>query len=289
MGIKFNLTNSSKILLYLIDGKVKYNNYNKILFNGVSMQIQLIGLTEIPLVNEGDNLQELILKSTNLQGITLNDGDILVVAETLISKAEGNFIDLESIVPSTKAMELAEKTGKDPKLVEAIIQESNEIIRVGPDFIVSETKHSFICANAGIDESNVDEGKATPIPINPDKSALQLRNNLENSTQKDLAVIISDTQGRPFREGAVGVAIGVSGINSLWNRQGEIDLYGRELQTTQIAVADELAASASLIMGQADEGIPVVIIKGYNNFNNLRNVVGGAKSLIRPKKFDAFR
>jgi coenzyme F420-0:L-glutamate ligase/coenzyme F420-1:gamma-L-glutamate ligase len=253
------------------------------------MQIQLIGLTEIPLVNEGDNLQELILKSANLQGITLDDGDILVVAETLISKAEGNFIDLESMVPSTKAMELAEKTGKDPKLVEAIIQESTEIIRVGPDFIVSETKHGFICANAGIDESNVDEGKATPMPINPDKSALQLRNNLENSTQKDLAVIISDTQGRPFREGAVGVAIGVSGINSLWNRQGEIDLYGRELQTTQIAVADELAASASLIMGQVDEGIPVVIIKEYNSFNNLRNVVDGAKSLIRPKKFDAFR
>lgn len=253
------------------------------------MQIQLIGLTEIPLVDEGDNLQELIIKSANLQGINLDDGDILVVAETLISKAEGNFIDLESMVPSTKAMELAEKTGKNPKLVEAIIQESNEIIRVGPDFIVSETKHGFICANAGIDESNVDEGKATPMPINPDKSALQLRNNLENSTQKDLAVIISDTQGRPFREGAVGVAIGVSGINSLWNRQGEIDLYGRKLQTTQIAVADEFAASASLIMGQADEGVPVVIIKGYNNFNNLRNVVDGAKSLIRPKKFDAFR
>ncbi|PKL67604.1 MAG: coenzyme F420-0:L-glutamate ligase [Methanobacteriales archaeon HGW-Methanobacteriales-1] len=253
------------------------------------MQIQLIGLTEIPLVDEGDNLQELILKSAKLQGINLDDGDILVVAETLISKAEGNFIDLTSMIPSTKAIELAEKTGKDPKLVEAIIQESNEIIRVGPDFIVSETNHGFICANAGIDESNVDEGKATPMPINPDKSALQLRNKLENSTQKEIAVIISDTQGRPFREGAVGVAIGVSGINSLWNRQGEIDLYGRELQTTQIAVADELAASASLIMGQADEGIPVVIIKGYDSFNNLRNTIGGAKSLMRPKNLDAFR
>ncbi len=253
------------------------------------MQIQLIGLTEIPLVNEGDNLQELILKSAKLQEITLEDGDILVVAETLISKAEGNFIDLKSMVPSTKAIELAEKTGKDPKLVEAIIQESNEIIKVGPDFIVSETKHGFICANAGIDESNVVEGKATPMPTNPDESALQLRNKLENSTQKDLAVIISDTQGRPFREGAVGVAIGVSGINSLWNRQGEIDLYGRELQTTQIAVADELAASASLIMGQADEGIPVVIINGYNSFNNLRNTIDGAKFLMRPKNLDAFR
>ncbi len=253
------------------------------------MQIQLMGLTKIPLVDEGDNLQELILKSAKLQGITLEDGDILVVAETLISKAEGNFIDLESMVPSNKAIELAEKTGKDPKLVEAIIQESNEIIRAGTDFIVSETKHGFICANAGIDESNVAEGKATPMPINPDESALKLRNNLENSVQKDLAVIISDTQGRPFREGAVGVAIGTSGINALWDRQGEIDLYARQLQTTQIAVADELAAAASLIMGQADEGIPVVIIRGYSTFKNLRNEIDGAKSLIRPKKFDAFR
>lgn len=253
------------------------------------MQIQLMGLTEIPLVNEGDDLKDLILKSAKMQEITLEDGDILVVAETLISKAEGNFIELESMIPSNKAIDLAEKTGKDPKLVEAIIQQSNEIIRVGHDFIVAETKHGFICANAGIDESNVDKGKATPMPADPDESALQLRNKLEKSTQKSLAVIISDTQGRPFREGAVGVAIGVSGISSIWNRQGEIDLYGRQLETTQIAVADELSAAASLIMGQADEGIPVVIIRGYNSFNNLRNEVDGAKLLMRPKKFDAFR
>jgi len=253
------------------------------------MQIQLIGLTEIPLVSEGDDLSDLILKSAEIQQITLENRDILVVAETLISKAEGNFIDLDSITPSKEAIEMAKKTGKDPKLVEAIISQSREIVRVGPDFIVSETKHGFICANAGIDESNVENGKATPMPADPDNSALQLRNKLENSTEKEIAIIISDTQGRPFREGAVGVSIGASGINSVWNRQGEIDLYGRELQTTQIAVADELAAAASLIMGQADEGIPVVIIRGYTGFNILRNTKTGAKSLIRPKEFDAFR
>lgn len=253
------------------------------------MEIQLIGLTEIPLVNEGDNLSDLILKSAQMQQITLLDGDILIVAETLISKAEGNFIDLESINPGKEAAELAKKTGKDPKLVEAIINQSREIVRVGPDFIVSETKHGFICANAGIDESNVESGKVTPMPADPDNSALKLRNKLENSTEKDLAVIISDTQGRPFREGAVGVSIGASGMNPVWNRQGEIDLYGKKLQTTQIAVADELASAASLIMGQADEGIPVVIIRGYNGFNILKNSQNGAKSLIRPKKFDAFR
>ncbi len=253
------------------------------------MQIQLIGLTEIPLVSEGDDLSDLILKSAEIQQITLENGDILVVAETLISKAEGNFIDLDAITPSKEAIEMAKKTGKDPKLVEAIINQSREIVRVGPDFIVSETKHGFICANAGIDESNVENGKATPMPADPDNSALQLRNKLENNTEKEIAIIISDTQGRPFREGAVGVSIGASGINSVWNRQGEIDLYGRELQTTQIAVADELAAAASLIMGQADEGIPVVIIRGYTGFNILRNTKTGAKSLIRPKEFDAFR
>lgn len=253
------------------------------------MQIQLIGLTEIPMVSEGDNLSDLILKSAEMQKIALQNGDILVVAETLISKAEGNFVVLDNITPGKEAIELAKKTGKDPKLVETIINQSLEIVRVGPDFIVSETKHGFVCANAGIDESNVENGKATPMPADPDKSALQLRNKLENSTEKEIAIIISDTQGRPFREGAVGVAIGASGINSIWNRQGEIDLYGKELQTTQIAVADELAAAASLIMGQADEGIPVVIIRGYASFNILRNIKSGAKSLIRPKKFDAFR
>lgn len=253
------------------------------------MQIQLMGLTKIPLVGEGDDLTELILKSVKLQNLTIEHGDILVVAETLIAKSEGNFIYLDEIIPGKEANEMAKKTGKDPKLVEAIIRESNEILRVGHDFIVSETKHGFICANAGIDESNVDEGKATPMPTNPDESASKLRTNLEKITEKELAVVISDTQGRPFREGAVGVAIGVSGISALWNRQGEEDLYGRKLQTTQIAVADEFAAAASLIMGQADEGIPVVIIRGYNSFDNLRNLENGAKSLIRPKKFDAFR
>jgi coenzyme F420-0:L-glutamate ligase/coenzyme F420-1:gamma-L-glutamate ligase len=253
------------------------------------MEINLIGLTQIPLVTKGDVLSDLILKSADLEDKTLENGDILVVAETLISKAEGNFVDLESVNPSIDAINIANKTGKDPKLVEIIIQESNEIVRMGSDFIVTETHHGFICANAGIDESNIDDGKAKPLPVNPDKSANQLRNKLEESTGKELAVIISDTQGRPFREGAVGVAIGASGINSLWSRQGEMDLYGRELQITQIAVVDELAAAASLIMGQADEGIPVVIIRGYSSFNKLRNTSNGAKSLIRPKKFDVFR
>lgn len=173
--------------------------------------------------------------------------------------------------------------------MEAILQESVEVIKVGPDFIISETKHGFVCANAGIDESNVDDGLATPIPENPDKSASRIRDKIMAKTGKEISAIISDTQGRAFREGAVGVAIGISGLEPLWDRSGERDLYNRELKTTAIAVADELAAAASIVMGQADEGIPVVLIRGVNYPKMLKNDSANIKPLIRPKKYDVFR
>ena len=248
-----------------------------------------MGLNGIPLINKGDNLAELITQAIKNQGLEIDDGDVLIIAETAVVKAEGRIIDLRAINPSEKAIELAKQTGKDVKMVEAIIQESEEIIKVGPDFIISETKHGFICANAGIDESNVDIGMATPIPDDPDGSAALLQNTIQKRFGKDIAVIIADTQGRAFREGAIGVAIGVSGIDPLWDRSGELDLYGRELETTRVAVADELSAAASLIMGQADEGIPVVIIKGISYFKNLKNDDSNIKPLIRPKKYDVFR
>jgi coenzyme F420-0:L-glutamate ligase / coenzyme F420-1:gamma-L-glutamate ligase len=253
------------------------------------MEIKIIGLTNIPFIEKDDDLSLLILKSAEDQGISVEDEDILIIAETAVGKAEGNFIHLENLTPSEKAHELAELTGKDSKLVEAIIQESEEIIKVGPDFIISETKHGFICANAGIDESNVDQGLATPIPINPDASATGIREKIEENTGKNIAVIVSDTQGRAFREGAIGTAIGISGMEPLWERCGELDLYGRELQTTSIAVADELASAASLVMGQADEGIPVVIIRGVSYFKKLKNNSSTIQPIIRPKKYDVFR
>lgn len=253
------------------------------------LEIRIIGLKNIPLIEKGDDIGGLILNGAKEHEIALDNGDVLVIAETAVAKSEGNFIDLEKLEPGQKAFELANLTGKDPKLVEAIIKESAEIIKVGPDFIISETRHGFVCANAGIDESNVDEGLATPIPLNPDKSAAIIRKHLKDAIGKNMAVIISDTQGRAFREGAIGVAIGVSGIEALWDRSGELDLYGRELKTTSIAVADELSSAASLVMGQADEGIPVVIIKGVSYFDRLKNESGSIKSLIRPKKYDVFR
>ena len=253
------------------------------------MEIKLIGLEGIPLVKSGDDISKIIKEAILNSDYDLCDGDIILIAETLISKAEGNIIKLDDIVPSDKAVEIAEICKKDPKLVELILQNSTEIVEVGPNFIVTETKQGFVCANAAIDESNVEDGLATPVPENPDKSANEIREFLESEFEKDLAVIITDTQGRAFRIGAIGTAIGCSGINPLWVRVGEKDLYGRELETTEIATADELASAASLIMGQADEGLPVVIISGFTAFNHLRKTDSDIRPLLRPKEFDVFR
>lgn len=253
------------------------------------MTLKLYGLKEIPLVQKGDNIAKIIEEDLKKEGMKLEDGDILLIAETLISKAEGNVIKVEDIVPSKEAIEVAEKCKKDPKIVEMILQESNEVVAVGPNFIVTETKHGFVCANSGIDESNVEEGLATPMPENPDKSAKEIREYLENQSNKQIAIIITDTQGRAFRVGAIGTAIGCSGINPLWVRIGEEDLFGRALETTEVATADELAAAASLLMGQANEGIPIVLIRGFTAFDHLRDTETGIKPLLRPKEFDVFR
>ena len=253
------------------------------------MEIKLIGLEGIPLVNAGDDIGQIIKNAILESDYDLNDGDIILIAETLISKAEGNIIKLDDVTPSDKAIEIAEICKKDPKLVEVILDNSNEVVRVGPKFIITETKHGFVTANAAIDESNVEDGLATPVPENPDKSAKNIREFLESEFKKDLAVIITDTQGRAFRFGAIGTAIGCSGISPLWTRVGEKDLYGRELETTEIATADELASAASLIMGQADEGLPVVIISGFTAFNQLRDKDSNIKPLLMPKEFDVFR
>jgi coenzyme F420-0:L-glutamate ligase/coenzyme F420-1:gamma-L-glutamate ligase len=253
------------------------------------MKIELIGLTEVPLVNKKEDIANLIVDSIKKQNISLENQDIILIAETLIAKAEGSVIELDKIIPTKKAIEIAKKTNKDPKIVQVIIDYSNEIIAIGHDFIISETKQGFVCANAGIDESNVGEGLATPIPTNPDKSSMKIREKLEKITNHELAIIITDTQGRAFRNGAVGVAIGCSGINPIWERKGEKDLYNRKLQTTEIAIADELAGAASILMGQANEGVPIVIIRGFHPFKYIRNTKTKIDSLIRPKELDVFR
>lgn len=255
----------------------------------IIMSIELFGLENIPIIDGNSDISQIIKDAIQKQGCGLNHGDIVLIAETLISKAEENFIKLDDLTPSQYAIELAEKSGKDPKLVEAILNESNEVVRIGPNFIITETKHGFVCANAGIDESNVGDGLATPMPQDADKSAEEIREFLEDEFGQEIAVIITDTQGRAFRFGAIGTAIGCSGISPIWKRVGEKDLYGRELETTEIATCDELSAAASLIMGQADEGLPVVIIRGFDSFDTLRNSSSNIKSVLMPKEADVFR
>lgn len=253
------------------------------------MTIEIFPLNHIPIIDTKCDISLIIKEAILKEDFTLEHGDIILIAETLISKAEDNFIKLDELSPSKEALELSLKSKKDSNLVEAIINQSNEIVKVGSNFIISETHHGFVCANAGIDESNVNEGLATPMPQNPDKSAREIRQNLEKDFNCDIAVIITDTQGRAFRFGAVGTAIGCSGISPIWKRVGEKDLYGRKLETTEIATCDELASAASLIMGQADEGLPVVIIRGFDAFDNLRDVNSNMKSVLMPKKADVFR
>ncbi|WP_040682780.1 MULTISPECIES: coenzyme F420-0:L-glutamate ligase [Methanothermococcus] len=241
--------------------------------------MEVIGL-EIPIItgNENLDLAELISE------YPIEDGDIIVIAETIISKLEKNLVKKDEIVPSKEAIEIAEKLNKDPEVVQIILDETNEVVKMGPNFIVTETKHGFVCANSGVDESNsLDYIK--PLPKNPDKSADELRKKIEKLTGKKVGVIINDSMGRPFRKGSVGVAIGVSGVCALWDRKGEKDLFGRELKTTEVGIADELASAASVVMGQSNEGIPLVIIRNAP----VPYVDGKGKDLIRKKEEDVFR
>jgi len=245
-------------------------------------RMELIGL-EIPVISEEDNLGIEYLADL-LATYPLRDGDIIVVAETLISKLEGNIVKREEVKPTPEAYRLAERLGKSPEVVQVILDEAREVVKVGEGFIITETKHGFVCANSGVDESNVKDG-IKPLPKDPDRSASLLREIIERKTGKRIGVIISDSMGRPFRRGACGVAIGVSGICALWDRRGERDLFNRPLKSTEVAIGDELASAASILMGESQEGVPVVIVRNAP----VPFTDGKGKDLIRPKEEDLFR
>ncbi|MFW9875690.1 MAG: coenzyme F420-0:L-glutamate ligase [Candidatus Thorarchaeota archaeon] len=259
-------------------------------------EIKVIGLKGIPLIKKGDNISEFIIDALSRIGLTLEDGDILVIAQTIISKSNGRIKNLNKITPSEKAFELfnsikfkAKHHGlpeKQPELIQAILEESKEIIK-GEHVLITETRHGFVCADAGIDKSNIEgEGLVTILPENPDKDAEKIRIFLKNKTKKEIAIIISDSFGRAFRLGAVGTAIGVSGINPILDMRGRKDLFGYELKTTIVGQVDSLAAAAQLVMGESNEGIPVVLIRGYNfEFSDKTTI----KSILREKKIDLFR
>lgn len=243
---------------------------------------------DLPLVEPGDDLAGLIAKALKSAEIGLRDGDILVVAQKVISKADGLYVALDTVAPSDRARELAALTGKDPRHVEVVLSETEEIVKAGPHAIVSAHKRGFVMANAGIDESNIDHKNGPRVlllPRDPDGAAAALKSRLDREFGVACGVVINDSFGRPWRNGVVGVALGAAGVPSLVDRIGAEDLFGRKLKATEIAVGDALASAASLLMGEADEGLPVVLVRGYRNPAPERP----ASALIRSRDRDMFR
>lgn len=249
--------------------------------------VKIVAVENLPLITKGDNIAELVCKASEKQNMPIQEGDIIVVTHVAVSKAEGNVVNLDEISPSKRAKEIARLTQKEPELVEVVLRETKDIVRIGPNSIITETKSGIVCANAGVDRSNVEgERNVVLLPKNPSSSAQKIRQEIMSQTGCDVAVIVSDTHGRPFRMGEINVAIGVAGIKPIRDRRGEKDLFGYVLSIKQTAVADELASAAELVIGQSNEGIPVAIIRGYN-YQKTENA--SATKLTRPKEKDLFR
>lgn len=252
-------------------------------------QITLTAIPNIPLIESAVDLAAILLDRLGRAHMTLQDGDVLVLCQKIVSKAEGRTVPLSHVDPSEEACAVAAETGKDPRLVELILKEARSVLRKRHHLIIAEHRLGWICANAGIDRSNVaqtgDDLSVLLLPVDPDRSALQIREHLVAATGADVAVIINDTHGRPFRNGAVGVAIGVAGMSPLSDLRGQPDLFGYELQTSVLGTADEIASAASLLMGQADEGRPAILVRGAP----IRLGKGSARDLQRCAEKDMFR
>ena len=250
--------------------------------------MQLIQITPIRISNEivlHNDLSVIILDAIDRNQTEIQNGDILAVTHKIVSKAEGRVVELNSIKPSTKAISMAKEHDKDPRIMELILKESSQILRAKDGIIISETRHGFVCANAGVDQSNVKGDTAVLLPLAPDESADRIRHAVKKKVGKEVAVIITDTFGRTFRNGQTNVAIGIAGINPIKSYIGTCDMYGRKLRVTEIAVADEISSASELVMGKA-EGTPVAIIRGYD-FEKVSKA--SIKSLIRAKNRDLFR
>lgn len=256
-----------------------------------SKQLTLSAITDIPLIEEGDDLAEIIYQAINDCELNFEDDDVLVLAQKIVSKAEGRLVNLTTVTPSEEAIELAVYLDKRPELVELILRESSEVLRTRPGTIIVQHKAGFVCANAGIDHSNVkgpwgyDSDWVLLLPEDSDRSAERIRKQLEEMTHKQLAVLIIDSHGRAWRNGVLGTAIGLSGMPGLLDMRGTEDMNGYKMRVTTIAAADELAAAASLLMGQTSEGTPVVHVRGFPY--TLRE--GSVSELIRDKDKDLFR
>ncbi len=248
-------------------------------------KVEIYGLRGIPSIREGDDLGEIITDTAERQGLSIRNGDIIVVTQKIVSKSEGRVVDLRTVTPSPFAKKIARRARKDPAHVEVILGQTKEIVKMQGQHLITETVQGFVCANAGVDKSNVQEERTVSLlPRDPDDSALRLRSRIRTITGADVAVIVSDTFGRPWRIGQTNVAVGISGMRPLIDYRGRKDMYGRTLQLTIMAVADELAAASELVMGKSDR-VPVALIRGYRYPRGR----GSVKETIRPKEYDLFR
>lgn len=249
--------------------------------------VDLLPVRGMPEVMPGDDLAALLLQQ--LQAHSLADGDILVIAQKVVSKAENRYVDLAGITPSERAMQLAREVDKDPRLVELILAESKRVVRYRQDVLIVEHKLGFVHANAGIDHSNIPQNTRSErlllLPEDPDASATRIRAELTRARRVDVGVIINDSAGRAWRNGVTGIAIGAAGLPCLLDLRGENDLHGNPLRVTEVGIADEIAAAASLLMGQAAQGIPAVLVRGLD----LRGPASDATALIRDPDKDLFR
>ncbi|MCA9968795.1 MAG: coenzyme F420-0:L-glutamate ligase [Anaerolineales bacterium] len=254
----------------------------------MTTNLTLTAVPHIPHVQPGDDVAGLLLAALAQAGLALQPGDVLAIAQKIVSKAEGRLVRLADVTPSPRAREVAAQTAKDPRVVELVLRESVAISRMRRGVLIVTHRLGFTSANAGIDRSNVappGEETVLLLPQDPDASAARIRESILAHTGVPVGVVITDSHGRPFRLGTVGVAIGVAGLPALWDRRGEPDLFGYTLEHTDVGVADEIAAAAGLLMGQAREGTPVVLLRGLQ----LPPGAGGARDLVRPPELDLYR
>ena len=251
-------------------------------------RLELIAPAGFPLVAPGDDLVGAILRTLAGQEIALEDGDILVLAQKIVSKAEGRYVDLATVTPSARAWDLAAETGKDARLVETILSEATEVLRCRPNLIIVRHRLGLVLANAGIDRSNLpdfaDGEHVLLLPQDPDASAARIRDGVKAATGAEVAVMIIDSLGRAWRVGTVGACIGAAGLATVHDMRGQDDLFGRTLVSTILGAGDEIAAAASLLMGQAAEGTPLVLLRGYRHVAQQ----GAARDLVRPVSEDLF-
>lgn len=246
-------------------------------------RVEVIGITGLPEIEPGADLPFLILSALQANDVALSAGDVLVVTQKIVSKAEGCEVPLEDVVPSAFASSWAEQHGKDPRLIELVLRHAARVVRMDQGILITETRHGLVCANSGVDVSNTRHGFALTLPVDPDESASRLRVAIRDASGVDAGIIISDTFGRPWREGFVNVAIGIAGVRTMQDYRGGHDAFGRPLLASVLAVTDELASAAELVMGKS-LGIPVALVRGGRFEGN-----GSAKELIRRPEADLFR